>query len=239
MKVVRSLLRSLLGFFRVLAGTAQEKPSSPLAARGGAGGEDRERLIRRILSTIRNNSILLCGQAGCGKSSILLELKERLAAVEDPATEFFPVYINLDGVPEDLLFATVADAVLEQLAFAPPTKAARFGSDYGHRELVGDFREVIRTLKESSAKSARLVLLVDRIDQLNAYNPRTTQRVRGLFMTGLDGVLVMVATAVEIDKRWDQEGSPWYNFFEEIALPAPLAARANRDGDRDTMTPYG
>jgi len=39
-------------------------------------------------------------------------------------------------------------------------------------------------------------------------------------MAGLDGNLVMVATAIEIDKQWDQEGSPWYNFFEEIELPA-------------------
>ena len=30
--------------------------------------------------------------------------------------------------------------------------------------------------------------------------------------------LVMVASAVEIDKHWEQEGSPWYNFFEEIEL---------------------
>jgi hypothetical protein len=67
---------------------------------------------------------------------------------------------------------------------------------------------------------ARLVLLVDGIDELNHYAPRTTQRVRSLFMAGLDGHLVMVATAVAIDKRWEQEGSPWYNFFEEIELPA-------------------
>jgi hypothetical protein len=38
-------------------------------------------------------------------------------------------------------------------------------------------------------------------------------------MASLDGNLVMVATAVEIDKQWEQEGSPWYNFFEEIEVP--------------------
>ena len=40
-------------------------------------------------------------------------------------------------------------------------------------------------------------------------------------MASFDGSLVMVATAVAIDKRWEQEGSPWYNFFEEIDLPPP------------------
>jgi hypothetical protein len=30
----------------------------------------------------------------------------------------------------------------------------------------------------------------------------------------------MVASAIEIDKRWEQEGSPWFNFFEEVDIPA-------------------
>jgi hypothetical protein len=38
-------------------------------------------------------------------------------------------------------------------------------------------------------------------------------------MTNLAENLVMVASAIEIDKRWEQEGSPWYNFFEEIDIP--------------------
>jgi hypothetical protein len=230
-------MRGLFGFLRSLGGPTRAKAARLQTKSDRSDGEVRERLIRRVLSTIRNNSILLCGGAGSGKTSILLDLKDRLSSGGDPATEFFPAYLNLDGVPEHLLFATVADAVLEQLTFAPPTKVERYGSDYGHRELVGDFRQVIRTLTESTTRSARLVLLVDRIDQLNTYDPRTTQRVRGLFMTSLDGGLVMVATAVEIDKRWEQEGSPWYNFFEEIALPEPPAAGVGGVGDRATMTP--
>ena len=181
--------------------------------------QKRERLIRRILSTIHNNSILLCGRPKSGKTSILLHLKERLATADDPTTKFFPVYIDLHGVSEESLFATVADAVLGQLAFAPPTKVSRFGPDYGHRDLAGDFRAVIQTLAACSPKQARLVLLVDGIDELNLFHPRTTQRVRSLFMASLAESLVMVAAAVEIDKHWEQEGSPWYNFFEEIEMP--------------------
>jgi len=180
--------------------------------------EERKHLIRRILSSIPNNSILLSGRAGTGKTSILLYLKGCLADAEDPVVDFYPVYIDLHGVPEDLLFATVADAVLGQLAFAPPSKVARFGPDYDHRDLARDFRSVIRVLKERSQKPTRLVLLADGIDELNHYNPRTTQRVRSLFMASLSESLVMVASAVEIDKNWEQEGSPWYNFFEEIEL---------------------
>ena len=186
-------------------------------------------MIRRILSSIPNNSILLSGRAGTGKTSILLYLKGRLMADEDLALDFYPVYIDLHGVAEDVLFATVADAVLGQLEFAPPSKVERFGSDYGHRDLSRDFRSVIRVLQKRSPRPAKLVLLVDGIDELNNYEPRTTQRVRSLFMASLAESLVMVASAVEIDKHWDQEGSPWYNFFEEIEISPPTVNRDVRD----------
>jgi Cdc6-like AAA superfamily ATPase len=210
--------RALLRLVRRLVLGNRGVDSPHLATPTDSIREDRERLIRRILSTIHNNSILLCGEQGTGKTSILLHLKDRLASAEDPATVFLPVYIDLRGVPENVLFATVGDAVLGQLAFAPPTKVASAGSHYDHRDLAGDFRGVIQTLSESTPKQARLVLLVDGIDELNHFHPRTTQRVRSLFMASLAESLVMVASAVEIDKHWEQEGSPWYNFFEEIEV---------------------
>jgi len=182
----------------------------------------REQLLDRILSTIHNNSLLLCGEPGVGKTSILLELRSRLAEVKGSTHEYFPVYIDLHGVPEGLLFATVANAVLGQLA--PLLQRNRstgpevVSVDYSHRDLAEDLRQVIQALRKRSPRQARLVLLVDGIDELNNYDPRTTQRVRGLFMASLAENLVMVASAVEIDKHWEQEGSPWYNFFEEIGL---------------------
>jgi hypothetical protein len=44
-------------------------------------------------------------------------------------------------------------------------------------------------------------------------------------MASLAESLVMVASAIQIDRHWEQEGSPWYNFFEEIEL---VPARVNR-----------
>jgi hypothetical protein len=218
MSSVRTSAGALARLVRRLGRRVRGDDSPRISAADGLVVEEREQLIRRILSTIHNNSILLCGRAGSGKTSILLYLKGRLMVDEDPAMDFYPVYIDLHGVPERLLFATVADAVLGQLAFAPPSKVSRLGSDYSHRDLANDFRGVILTLSERSLKRARLVLLVDGIDELNHYDPRTTQRVRSLFMASLAENLVMVASAVEIDKHWEQEGSPWYNFFEEIEI---------------------
>jgi hypothetical protein len=217
-RLVRSLGRRVFG---------DDPPQ--LSTADGPEAEEREQLIRRILSSIHNNSILLCGRPGGGKTSILLYLKGRLIADEDRAIDFYPVYIDLRGVPEHLLFATIADAVLGQLSFAPPSKVSRFASDYDHRDLARDLRGVIHALGKRGLRPARLVLLVDAIDQLNHYNPQTTQRVRSLFMASLAENLVMVASAVEIDKHWEQEGSPWYNFFEEIEL-SPARSEKERTG---------
>jgi len=92
-------------------------------------------------------------------------------------------------------------------------------ADYGYRELVADLRRVLKVLKERSSKQVKLVLLIDEVDELNAYDPRINQRLRSLFMKSFAENLVAVVSGVEIRKQWDQEGSPWYNFFEEIEVP--------------------
>ncbi len=218
MNVLRTPVRALARCLRQLGEYISVGGGTRHPATGDLETAEFERLVRRILSSIHTNSILLSGEKGTGKTPILLYLKGRLTADQDLALDFYPVYIDLRGVSENLLFATVADAVLGQLAFSPPSKVARFGSDYDHRDLARDFRAVVHTLGERGRKPARLVLLVDGIDELNHYDPRTTQRVRSLFMASLAESLVMVASAVEIDKHWEQEGSPWYNFFEEIEI---------------------
>ena len=91
-------------------------------------------------------------------------------------------------------------------------------ADYGHRDLVGDLRAVIRYLQEESSKTVKLVLLIDEVDELNEYDPRINQRLRSLFMKNFAENLVAVVSGVEIKKRWEREGSPWYNFFEEIEV---------------------
>jgi hypothetical protein len=64
----------------------------------------------------------------------------------------------------------------------------------------------------------KLVLLIDEVDELNEYDPRINQRLRSLFMKNFAENLVAVVSGVEIKKRWEREGSPWYNFFEEIEV---------------------
>jgi len=62
------------------------------------------------------------------------------------------------------------------------------------------------------------VLLIDEVDELNDYDPRINQKLRSLFMKSFAESLVAVVSGVEIKKQWEREGSPWYNFFEEIEV---------------------
>jgi tetratricopeptide (TPR) repeat protein len=182
----------------------------------------REQLIERILQTIHNNSLLLYGERRIGKTSLQHHLRRRLQQLDDPMYDFFPVYVDLQGTPESQFFATLAEDVFHELE--PLLGGMRPGEDldpkseYGYRELVADLRRVLKVLEKGSSKQIKLVLLIDEVDELNAYDPRINQRLRSLFMKSFAENLVAVVSGVEIRKQWDKEGSPWYNFFEEIEV---------------------
>jgi tetratricopeptide (TPR) repeat protein len=190
----------------------------------------RRQLVDRILQTIHNNSLLLYGERRIGKTSIQHQLKRRLLEIDDPYFAFHPVYIDLQGTPQEQFFWTIARDVVEELAPALGDLAITGSApaDYGHRDLVGDLRAVIRHLQGTSSKTVKLVLLIDEVDELNEYDPRINQRLRSLFMKNFAENLVAVVSGVEIKKRWEREGSPWYNFFEEIEV-RPFDEQEARD----------
>ena len=182
----------------------------------------RDRLINRILQTVHNNSLLLYGERRIGKTSIQHHLKKRLRELDDPTYEFFPVYVDLQGTPETRFFATLADDVFSDLEFhlgdLSPSSSLNVEVEYSHRDFVRDLRAVIQRLAAGSGKQVKLVLLIDEVDELNDYDPRINQRLRSLFMKSFAENLVAVVSGVEIKKQWEREGSPWYNFFEEVEV---------------------
>jgi hypothetical protein len=190
----------------------------------------RRQLVDRILQTIHNNSLLLYGERRIGKTSIQHQLKRRLLEVDDPYFVFHPVYIDLQGTPQEQFFGTIARDIVEELAptLAGLAIADSTSANYDYRDLVGDLRTVIRYLQERSSKTVKVVLLIDEVDELNEYDPRINQRLRSLFMKNFAENLVAVVSGVEIKKRWEREGSPWYNFFEEIEV-RPFGEQDARD----------
>jgi tetratricopeptide (TPR) repeat protein len=192
----------------------------------------RDQLIDRILQTIHNNSLLLFGERRIGKTSIQHHLKRRLLELDDPVYDFYPVYVDLQGTPEERFFATIAEDVFHQLADRIDVADAPSFEDeslaYTYRDLVRDLRVVVRQLDAASSKKVKLVLLIDEVDELNDYDPRINQRLRSLFMKSFAESLVAVVSGVEIKKHWERVGSPWYNFFEEIEV-LPLDDQEARD----------
>ena len=78
------------------------------------------------------------------------------------------------------------------------------------------------------SRKIKLVLLIDEVDELNDYDPRINQKLRSLFMKSFAENLIAVVSGVEIKKQWEKEGSPWYNFFEEIEVK-PLGEQEARN----------
>ena len=183
-------------------------------------------LLGRVLATVPNNSLLLLGERRIGKTSMLHQLRVRLPELDHPRFCFVPVSIDLQGIPEEAFFATVAEAVGEAIG-DEQMSAARAADGYDSRELTRDLRRVLPTIECADDKRAKLVLLLDEIDELNGYSHRTNQRLRSLFMRGFADQLVAVAAGVGIAREWDHEGSPWYNFFEELEV-GPIDAAAAR-----------
>jgi len=186
----------------------------------------RQQLLERILRTLPNNSLMVFGPRRLGKTSLQYQLQRRLQAQQHPDYHFAPVFIDLQGIPEEVFFAHLIDELREQLGpeIAAVIPAPIDRRQYGHREFANDLRSIINILQTQlppeSGKKIRLVFLIDEVDELNRYSERTNQRLRAIFMKSFSENLVAVLTGSNIRKEWESESSPWYNFFEQVPMPA-------------------
>lgn len=182
----------------------------------------RKKLMSRVLNMIHANSLMITGDRRIGKTSFMHHLKMALA--EDDGTEFkfFPVAVDLQGVPENTFFHTMMSEIVDALNLSPETLLElRFRSesdDYDDRGFSRDLQRVINDLKKRTPKKVKLALLLDEVDELNEYSERVNQRLRSVFMKTFSENLVAVMSGVGIRRSWKSEGSPWYNFFDEFEL---------------------
>ncbi len=184
----------------------------------------RQKLLTRILNVLHHNSLLITGERRIGKTSLLHHLKKALDKDDREDYRFFPVASDLQGVPELAFFHSIMADVVETVQPSPATlEVLRFGPDddqYEGRDFSHDLQRVIEELKGRTPKTVKLALLIDEVDVLNEYSDRVNQRLRGIFMKTFSENLVAVMSGVAIRRNWKSEGSPWYNFFDEIELTA-------------------
>ena len=182
----------------------------------------REKLTARMLSTLHRNSLMITGERRIGKTTFLHHLAKVLAADEAGEWRFFPVFVDLQGVPEEAFFHALMAEVVDTLELGPPTREAlRLRPEpegYEAREFSHDLKLVIAELATRTTRRVKLALLIDEVDVLNEYSESVNQRLRGIFMKSFSENLVAVMSGVGIKRRWKSEVSPWYNFFDEIEL---------------------
>jgi len=184
----------------------------------------RGKLLTRILNVLHHNSLMITGERRIGKTTFLHHLKRALEKDEGTEYKFFPVSADLQGVPESGFFHSLMTDVVDQvkpkvevlasLRFRPEEEA------YDGRDFSHDLQRVVEDLKGRTPKKVKLALLIDEVDVLNEYSERINQRLRGIFMKTFSEHLVAVMSGVGIKRTWKSEGSPWYNFFDEIELTA-------------------
>jgi tetratricopeptide (TPR) repeat protein len=184
----------------------------------------RQKLLSRILNVLHHNSLMITGERRIGKTTFLYRLKKALEADEGTEYRFYPVFTDLQGVTEEGFFHAVMTDVLENLklpvAELPGLRFHAAAERYDGRDFSHDMQRVIEHLKAHTSRKVKLVLLIDEVDVLNQYSERINQRLRGIFMKTFAEHLVAIMSGVGIKRTWTSEGSPWYNFFDEIELTA-------------------
>lgn len=183
----------------------------------------REKLIKRILNTVHNNSLMIHGPRRIGKTSLQHQLKLRLENAQDPEYEFIPVMIDLQGTSEQYFFYHLMEEIIESCRpLLNPETIFRFhdkGHTYSGRDFSRDLKSLLKDLSQHSDRIVKLVLQLDEVDELNKYSEQVNQKLRSVFMKTFAENLVAVMSGAHIKKSWESEGSPWFNFFEEIEVP--------------------
>lgn len=185
----------------------------------------REELLQRIFNALHQNSIMIHGERRMGKTTLLYQLADLLHQADDPEWVFVPVYVDLEGTPEERFFYQLMDAICNTLQsfLKQQTVHLRVSTaapeKYTDRDFTADLRELLERLKDMTApRKLRMILLMDEMDVISNYNTLVQQQFRRILMSSLATNLGAVVAGVHISKDWDRLESPWYNLFNEISL---------------------
>lgn len=192
----------------------------------------RDEILARILNTLHDNSIMIHGERRIGKTSLLHQIARHLRATKDPKYLFVPVYIDLEGTPEHLLFHAIMEEIVRILPdYLTSTPTLLFHTlpeeEYHDREFSRDTSDILKALSATTTKRIRVILLMDEMDVMNDFDAVIQQQLRRMFMRTFAGNLGAVVAGIQISKEWDRVESPWYNLFNEIEI-GPIDEEAAR-----------
>ncbi|MEM7125797.1 MAG: two-component regulator propeller domain-containing protein [Chloroflexota bacterium] len=195
----------------------------------------RHNLLQRIIDTLHNNSIMIHGERRIGKTTMLYQIANRLEDVSDPDYWFLPIYIDLEGTPQEHFFYLLIEEIVhrvlifgdgeltEYLDFSGLLFYKTIDADYSDREFSRDLRRVVRQLQTygqtyRAEQQLRMILLMDEMDVMTRYDHLIQQQLRRIFMRDFSSTMGAVVAGIEINRDWDRIESPWYNMFNEIKI---------------------
>ena len=199
---------------------------SPIRSRDMFFG--REQLLRDLKASLAHNSMMLYGERRIGKTSLLYRLLEDLPRLEDKKFRFFPVFVDLEGTPEEAFFHHLMEGLLDALHdaltdFPCQQKLQYFllseQVPYTDRHMRRDLRQIIGHLKKHIEPAPRIIFLLDEADTLSSYHSLTQQQFRRILQDVFARNVGAVISGVYISKAWDRLESPWYNMFVEVIVP--------------------
>jgi AAA+ ATPase superfamily predicted ATPase len=187
------------------------------------------------VDTLHNNSIMIHGERRIGKTTLLYQLANVLREVKDPEYWFVPIYVDLEGTPQEEFFHFLIEEIARGLVNLPPYEEKLqpilerlhyhdiAAAEYRDRDFSYDIRTVIIVLQECGEerypdKHLRIILLLDEMDVMSAYDHVVQQQLRRIFMRDFSSTLGAVVAGIQISKEWDRVESPWFNLFNEVEI---------------------
>ena len=122
----------------------------------------RDDLLRRVFNALHQNSIMIYGARRMGKSTVLYQLAAQLRQADDPEWAFVPVYVDLEGTPQERFFYTLMEAIWGgiqgfTLEDAPTLRLHEIEPEaYDDREFAADLRRSSRRSRRSLPRGRRV-----------------------------------------------------------------------------------
>jgi hypothetical protein len=182
----------------------------------------RQHILDTILGKIDNNSFYISGEKRIGKTSLLLQLKQRLLQrnVVQQDAMYIPVFRNMQDLPQDQFWLYLVRSITAEVPSAPDNLNAYTASSgsYDDFDAESDLEIIIQHLQAERTRCHHyMVLLLDEIDTLQRYDPAVRQRFRAFCQHTQRHVRVVLA-GVQAPDVESTDTSPWYNIFEPLTL---------------------
>jgi GAF domain-containing protein len=175
----------------------------------------RYRYLQDLVNSIRSNHFIISGERRIGKTSLLLQLDDRLRKINktEPGVFFLPVFISLQGVHQEYFFDFLMSYIVRAAGISSD-KLHWPKADYNHRDFELDLDLVVHFLEEQHPRrEIRIVLLLDEMDQFSAYSQDIQSRFRSLLNRPVGTFLKVIMAGVAVEYLQRTTTSPWYNLF--------------------------